>query len=275
MARFEPIGRRAWLGRMAGGMVGVWAGINAGSGREGWAGWLGWAPRSAAAQAGAAQIHPVEMDMEFEGTVFTVAAFVIVRGREIAIVDSLIPGNADRIGAMIRQAGFDWRAVRHVILTHFHFDHTGSAEEIAALAPQASFWAGEPDIPEIQLSRTVNPVYDRDEVFGLQIVSTPGHTPGHVAVLDTLGSTLMTGDALFNMGGQLGLPPAAFTQDLQAALASAGKLGALGFERALFAHGPSIDRGASQRIAELAAQGRALGDPSALVDHRHNCLLHA
>ena len=271
MPRLEQIGRRTWFGRMAGGFVALWAGLGAEGSRESWAGWLGRAPRRAFDQD--PEILPVETEFEFQGITFPCAAFVVVRGSEIAVVDALVPGNADRIGAMILQAGLDWWAVRHVILTHWHFDHVGSAEDIAQQAPQATFWAGEPDIQEITLSRPISPVYDRDEVFGLRIVSTPGHTAGHISILDPRTSSLMTGDAVFNIGGELALPPAAFSIDVVEAVASASRLGALGFERALFAHGPAIERGAAEQIARLAAA--ASQDPFALIDHRHNCMLHA
>ena len=275
MASFERLGRRTWLIRMAGGFLGIWAGLNSERGRYGWAGWLGWEPRGAAAQNGRAETIPVETELEFEGNVFTVAAFVVVRGQEVAIVDTLLAGNGDRIGAMIEGAGLDWRAVRHVILTHYHFDHAGSAADIANRAPQATFWAGEPDIPEVALSRPIMAAHDGDEVFGLRIIATPGHTAGHISVLVPVDSTLMTGDAIFNIGGQLGLPPAQFSIDMVETLESVRKLGGLNFERALFGHGIPIERGAASEFARLAAAGSGLLDPHALVDPRHNCLLHA
>jgi glyoxylase-like metal-dependent hydrolase (beta-lactamase superfamily II) len=48
------------------------------------------------------------------------------------------------------------------------------------------------------------------EVFGLQITATPGHTKGHISVYDPLGSALIAGDALNNVGGTL----TSFTQDM-------------------------------------------------------------
>jgi glyoxylase-like metal-dependent hydrolase (beta-lactamase superfamily II) len=274
MARLERIGRRTWLGRVGGGFLAAWTGLSWERGRESWAGWLGWDPRTAAAQSRRRQTIPVEIELNFQGQTFPCAAFLVVRGTEVTIVDTLVEGNADRIGDMLRQAGLDWRGVRHVILTHYHFDHSGSADEIASRAPQATVWAGEADIPEIALSRPLAAAHDGDEIFGLRIVATPGHTAGHISVLDPVGSTLMTGDAIFNIGGDLGLPPAAFSADLTATLASIRKLGGLGFEQALFAHGTPIEQGAAAAFARLAAAGAALPDLSTLVDPHHNCLLH-
>lgn len=39
-------------------------------------------------------------------------------------------------------------------------------------------------------------VEDGAEVFGLRVVTTPGHTPGHIAVFDADSAVLAAGDAL-------------------------------------------------------------------------------
>jgi glyoxylase-like metal-dependent hydrolase (beta-lactamase superfamily II) len=43
-------------------------------------------------------------------------------------------------------------------------------------------------------------------VFGLRVIATPGHTPGHVCVFDPAGSLLILGDAMSNIGNKLGGP---------------------------------------------------------------------
>jgi glyoxylase-like metal-dependent hydrolase (beta-lactamase superfamily II) len=154
---------------------------------------------------------------------------------------------------VIRSFGLGWGAVRHVILTHYHFDHVGSLGEILDQAADATVYAGAPDIERISVPRDISPVGDRDEVFGLQIVSTPGHTDGHISVFDPLGSAVFIGDAAFNFGGSLSGSIPAFTADIAQANQSLKKLGAMSFERGLFAHGPPIPSGASAAIANLAA----------------------
>jgi glyoxylase-like metal-dependent hydrolase (beta-lactamase superfamily II) len=260
MRDVRRIGRRTWLARIGGGLVALWAGLDFGRGQQGWGIWLGsraraqQAPPAESAPAGA--IIPVQMTVESPaGGTVPVAAFVLVRGREVAIVDSLLPDNADRIGQAIQIAGLGWDAVRHVILTHYHFDHAGSADAIAALAPSATFWAGPLDIPEIALSRAIHPANDGDEVFGLQILATPGHTPGHVSVLDPTTGSLFTGDAVFNVENELAPLLPDFTDNAAQALASVGKLAGLRFERLLFAHGPAIERDGPALLRELVAAG--------------------
>ena len=182
-----------------------------------------------------------------------VSAYVMVRGSEIAIVDTGTPNNGPRIGEVIQTAGLGWDAVRHVILTHYHNDHAGSIGEVLGMAGGAAVYAGAPDIPRINAPREITPIADGDEVFGLQIIATPGHTAGHVSVYDPTGSALVTGDAIVNTGGAVIVSPAQFTADMAQANESVKKMATLSFERALFMHGEPIESGASAEIAKLAA----------------------
>jgi glyoxylase-like metal-dependent hydrolase (beta-lactamase superfamily II) len=260
----EKVGRRTWLSRSASGLLALWAGLDFGLGRQGWGVLLGGAPRNVASaqEAMGARVLPVEIELEFEGQRIPVAAYVLVRGSEAAVVDTLTPGNAARIGGVIQTAGLGWDAVRHVILTHYHFDHSGSVGDVSDLAPRATVWAGAPDIPEIPLAREIRPAADGAEVFGLRIVATPGHTAGHISVLDPVASTLFTGDAAFNIGGTVMGSPPQFSADVAQVQESLRKLGGLGFERALFAHGPPIERGASAALARLVGAAPPAAAPA-------------
>ena len=178
-------------------------------------------------------------------------AYVLVRGDEVAIVDTGVAGNGEKFAAALETVGLKWDAVKHVILTHYHRDHVGSMGEVLAAAEAAVAYAGADDIPLIESPRSITAVADQSEVFGLQIIASPGHTKGHICVYDPLGSALITGDALNNVGGQLSGPNPSFTQDMALATESARKLAALSYERAYFGHGTPIESGASAAIAAL------------------------
>jgi glyoxylase-like metal-dependent hydrolase (beta-lactamase superfamily II) len=254
----KKLGRRTWLTRSASGLLALWYGLDFELGRRGWGVLLGASPRaSVSAQPRGDGVVPIETTIEVDGQSLPVAAYLVVRGREIAVVDTLTPGNAARIGSAIQTAGLGWDAVRHVILTHYHPDHIGSAGDVTGLAPQAAVWAGAPDIPQIPLAREIRPAADGAEVFGLQIIATPGHTAGHISVLDRTASTLVVGDAAFNVGGMLIDLIPQFTADADQARESLRKLGRLGFERALFAHGAPIEQGAAAALGNLVAPAPA------------------
>ena len=183
-----------------------------------------------------------------------VSAYVLVRAGEAAIVDTGTPGSAGKIGEALVAAGVDWPQVGHVILTHKHGDHAGSIGGVLQEATDAAVYAGQADIPNIDSPESILAVADGDMVFGLRIVATPGHTVGHVAVLDEVGGILVAGDALGTTGGTLAGSNPSFTEDAEQARASVVKLGKLTFETLLVGHGEPILEGASGQVAALAAR---------------------
>jgi len=181
-----------------------------------------------------------------------VSAYVLVRAGEAALVDTGVAGSEGAIQDALAAVGLAWDAVGHVILTHKHRDHVGSVEAVLERALAATGYAGEADIPAIASPRPLTAVADGDVVFGLMIVSTPGHTPGSVSVHDPAGGILVAGDALRTERGAAIPPNARFTEDMATATASIAKIGRLTFETLLVAHGDPIESDASTLVARLA-----------------------
>jgi glyoxylase-like metal-dependent hydrolase (beta-lactamase superfamily II) len=184
-----------------------------------------------------------------------VSAYVLVRAGEAAIVDTGVGGSEGAIHDALTAAGLDWPAVGHVILTHRHGDHAGSVGAVLTAAPDATAYAGEADIAGISAPRPITPVADGETVFGLRVVATPGHTAGHIAVLDEAGGILVAGDALGTASGTLAGSNPQFTEDEAQAKASIVKMGKLTFETLLVGHGEPILEGASAQVAALGAGG--------------------
>jgi len=184
-----------------------------------------------------------------------VSAYILARAGEAAIVDTGVEGSADAIEESLAGVGLDWSAVAHLILTHHHGDHVGSAADVLERAPDAAGYAGAEDIGSISVPRPLTAVGDGEDVFGLRIVTTPGHTAGSICVLDPVGGILVAGDALGTNGGRPSLPGAQFTADMNQAKQSIVKLGGLAFETLLVGHGDPIEGGAAHAVAELGAAG--------------------
>jgi glyoxylase-like metal-dependent hydrolase (beta-lactamase superfamily II) len=248
MPKAQQVSRRAWLARVAWGGFAVWSELNFGLGRRGWGVAIG-GRDVALGVAHAQSLGPAEalrVNLGF------VNAYVLIRGKEAAVVDTGTPNNASKIADVVRTARLGWDAVHHVILTHYHPDHIGSVGEVLEAAPKATAYAGAADIPQIKSPRPLKAVADNDEVFGLRVIATPGHTPGHICVFDPAGSLLILGDAMNNVGSKLSGPNPQYTADMSEAHQSVKKLAKLTFQRAVFGHGDPIDKGASQAIAKLA-----------------------
>jgi glyoxylase-like metal-dependent hydrolase (beta-lactamase superfamily II) len=182
-----------------------------------------------------------------------VSAYILVRGGEGYLVDTGVAGKASDIESALSDAGSSWQELGHVILTHKHPDHIGSADEVVKRATEATVYAGEADIAAIDLSRQIEAVGDGDEVGGLRIIATPGHTPGHVSVLDASSKVFVTGDAIVGAeGGGVGPPGAQFTEDMDVALRSVAKIAELDFNVLLFGHGEPVTSDAKTKVAAVA-----------------------
>ena len=73
------------------------------------------------------------------------------------VVDTGVGGSAGAIEDLLAAVGLDWSAVGHLILTHRHGDHVGSAAEVMEAAPEAAAYAGAEDIPAISVPRPLTP----------------------------------------------------------------------------------------------------------------------
>jgi len=116
----------------------------------------------------------------------------------------------DEIGAQLKRAGVDPAGVRWVVLSHLHTDHVGGvgaftgAEVIVSRAEweRAQGLAGRlrgyvPQHWPLGEPHRVDGSYDLVGDGSLVVVPTPGHTPGHVALVvrDGEGGWLLGGDA--------------------------------------------------------------------------------
>jgi glyoxylase-like metal-dependent hydrolase (beta-lactamase superfamily II) len=84
---------------------------------------------------------------------------------------------------------------------------------VAIGARDARFLAGDMSLdaaePQVKLRGGYQPCQTRptrllepgDRVGSLEVVASPGHTPGHIALLDIRDRTIMAGDAFQTLGG--------------------------------------------------------------------------
>jgi glyoxylase-like metal-dependent hydrolase (beta-lactamase superfamily II) len=180
-----------------------------------------------------------------------VSAYLLARGGEVALVDTGVAGSEGAIEASLKGIGLDWANVAHVILTHKHGDHAGSIGPVLTKAASAAGYIGAGDLAAVAAPRALTALNDGDRVFDLRIIATPGHTVGHISVLDEAGAILAVGDALRTDTGQLQGSNPQFTEDPAAARATVVKLGELTFETLLPGHGEPITSGAAAQVKAL------------------------
>ncbi len=148
-----------------------------------------------------------------------VNAYFVREEDGLTLVDTLISGSAK---GLIGAAGEIGAPIVRIALTHAHADHVGSVDALKEALPEAeviisrrdsrfltgdkSLDPGEPRSKPsgryVKLKTTPDRLIEPGETVGsLQVVAAPGHTPGHVAFLDTRDRTLIAGDAYSTLGG--------------------------------------------------------------------------
>lgn len=183
------------------------------------------------------------------------SAYVMYRSGEAIVVDTGVAGSENAIEAALGEVGLGWGDVGGLVVTHLHPDHQGSvAAVIEATSESLPWYAGAADLGAIDAPTEGTAVGDGDTVgAGLEIIETPGHTDGHIAVLDPLAGTLVAGDALNGADGGVAGANARFSSDMAAANASVAKLAGYDYDVALFGHGEPVLQGASLAVADLAS----------------------
>lgn len=141
-----------------------------------------------------------------------------------------------KISSFIHEQGI---TLKYSLQTHMHFDHClglGFISETYGLMPlchpsDLSVYEGAPDmvqkwfridisssLPEVQPTLSESTVLQLGNV-AIQVLHTPGHTPGGVCFYVPDGHVVFTGDTLFRMSiGRTDLPGGDYRQELDSIL---------------------------------------------------------
>ena len=206
-------------------------------------------------------IEVVEMAAEMppgvlgpDSVTLDVRCFLVAPERGLVLVDTGLPRSATAIEATLERIGARWSDITDIVLTHAHFDHFGGLAEVVDRTPQATVWAGARDVAAIPVGGglVVNRLGEGDQIDGLLVLDTPGHTPGHISLLDAARSLIIVGDLVGSVDGALSFGPPAFTADVARSRASLARVAGMGVDRLLLSHGPEVPD-ARDRISELLA----------------------
>ncbi|HQT45396.1 MAG TPA: MBL fold metallo-hydrolase, partial [Candidatus Micrarchaeota archaeon] len=87
-------------------------------------------------------------------------------------------------------------------------------------------------------------------VAGMEVISTPGHTPGSISLFDRQRKAMFVGDTMRTEDGMVVGPPEHFTLDMGMAADSNRKIAEMDFEFLLPGHGAPLFPQASKKARE-------------------------
>ncbi len=160
------------------------------------------------------KLSNVELWKHHEVSPLQTNCFVFSRGKSCIMLD---PGGPEavNIASNLFKRGY---AIKHILITHGHFDHTGWAGEVKKLSTDAKIYVnveeqhalrdfdtwgkvfGLPPIPPYE----VDVWFEKDQIleldgFVIKTIHCPGHTPGSTIYYFEDSKLAFTGDVLFKL----------------------------------------------------------------------------
>ncbi|WP_027088118.1 MBL fold metallo-hydrolase [Cohnella panacarvi] len=221
--------------------------------------------------------------LPFLPRLFPMGCTLVKEDDGLTLIDACMPPMAKAIAKAISRTGLP---LARIVLTHAHGDHIGAVPALKKLYPDAAIGIsrrdalllkgdrgllpGEPQSPvrgDVPKQAPFAPdflIEDGDRIGSLVAIAASGHTPGHMAFMETRTNTIIVGDAFSTKGGiavsghmKLSFPfPALATWHGPTAIESARKLAALQPARLVVGHGSHVEHPVTAMNDAIAAAER-------------------
>jgi glyoxylase-like metal-dependent hydrolase (beta-lactamase superfamily II) len=201
----------------------------------------------------------------------------------MTLIDTGLSLAADRILSQLSAAGRKPTDIKRILITHAHPDHVGGLPRLKQISgAEVMCSAGERPVVEGKMPAALPPrervpgiwrlmrfppqkfkgtSVDREladgdilpEVMGgLHVIATPGHSPAHISFWQPERKALIIGDVVMRAFGNIRLPYAAFSVDLDEDKRSIQKLAGYDAQVVCFGHGEPLMQNGAEAIRAFA-----------------------
>lgn len=205
-------------------------------------------------------VYAFELTISRDGQEATFHPGAVETGRGIVLLDVGYPDTLDDLEAELDAIGRGWVDVWAALITHHDADHAAAlsavverADPVCVAHPDCAPYVdgrrepikgGGDRYPPVPIDVEVaDGTAVRTAAGPMQVIHTPGHTPGHVALYLPEQKLLFAADALTAPAGELAGPNEEFTPNLPQAIESVGRLAEEDIERTVCFHGGVVDQG--------------------------------
>jgi len=235
-------------------------------------------------------IEMLELEMNMMGRESTIYPTLIWDEDTIILVDAGLSVSLSGIKNAMQDAGVPFEKLNKIIITHQDIDHIGGIKNILSELPDVEVLAHEDEKPYIQggekfvrlnssfmdrinnfpeeaqekildmfknapveVDKTLKDGQELHDCGGIIIIHTPGHTPGHICLYHKASKTMIVGDAMNVIDGQLAGPNKQLMNEEEAekAVNSLKKFEKYDIENIITYHGGLFNDNPNQRIKEL------------------------
>jgi len=235
-------------------------------------------------------IEMLELKMNMMGRESVIYPTLLWDDNTVVLVDAGLPISLPDIKSTMEDAGVPFEKLDKIVITHQDIDHIGGIKSILNELPDVKVLAHEKEKPYIQgekkfvrlnssFMERINflPEEEQEKVLdmfknapvevnmtltdseelpycgGIVVIHTPGHTPGHICLYHKGSKTMIVGDAMNILEGQLTGPNMQLLnkEEAEDAINSLKKLEEYDIENVITYHGGMFNDNPNSRIKEL------------------------
>lgn len=160
------------------------------------------------------------VQLSFMPRIFPVNCYFVEEDNGLTLIDAALPYSAKSIIKAAKKIG---KSITRIVITHAHSDHIGALDTLKEVLPDLQVCISSRDALLLDGNTTLLPdeinapirgglpknikikpdvfLVEGDRVGSLEVIATPGHTPGSITLFDTRNRSVIAGDAFVTRGG--------------------------------------------------------------------------